>query len=64
MTKACKSPVAGPSEIARAIVTKSVVERLPDYQLIANTPAEFATFLRKDAKLTARIIAQSGAKAD
>ena len=27
------------------------------------TPAEFATFLRKDAELTARIIAQSGAKA-
>ena len=52
------------AEIARAITTRSVVERLPDYQLIANTPAEFAQFLRKDAALTARIIAQSGAKAD
>ena len=52
------------AEIARAIVTKSVVERLPDYQLIANTPKEFAVFLKKDAELTARIIAQSGAKAD
>ena len=52
------------AEVARAIATKAVVDRLPDYQLIANTPAEFATFLRKDAELTARIIAQSGAKAD
>jgi len=52
------------TEIARAIVTKAVVDRLPDYQLIANTPAQFMDFLRKDAELTARIIAQSGAKAD
>ena len=52
------------AEIARAITTRAVIDRLPDYQLIANTPAEFAVFLRKDAELTARIIAQSGAKAD
>jgi tripartite-type tricarboxylate transporter receptor subunit TctC len=52
------------AEIARAIATKPVAERLSDYQLIANTPAEFAGFLRKDAEVTARVIAQSGAKAD
>ena len=52
------------AEVARAITTKAVVDRLPDYLLIANTPAEFAAFLRKDAELAARIIAQSGAKSD
>ncbi len=52
------------AEVARAITTKAVVDRLPDFLLIANTPAEFAAFLRKDAELAARIIAQSGAKAD
>jgi len=52
------------AEIARAIKTKAFIERLPDYELIANTPAEFAQFLRKDIEQTARVVAQSGAKAD
>ena len=52
------------AEIKRGVATKAVTERLPDYQLIAGTPAEFATFLKKDAEVTARVIAQSGAKAD
>lgn len=48
------------TEVARAIATRTVAERLPDYELIANTPAEFAAFLRKDAEMTARVIARSG----
>lgn len=51
-------------EIARAIATKTVADRLPDYELIANTPAEFAVFLRKDAEMSARVIARSGATPD
>ena len=30
------------SETARAIATKAVMDRLPDFELIANTPAAFA----------------------
>jgi hypothetical protein len=41
-----------------------VADRLPDYDLIANTPAEFAAFLRRDAEMTARVIARSGATPD
>ncbi|MBI3052967.1 MAG: tripartite tricarboxylate transporter substrate binding protein [Betaproteobacteria bacterium] len=52
------------AEIARGIATKAVMDRLPDYDLIANTPAEFGVFLRKDAEMTARVIARSGATAD
>jgi tripartite-type tricarboxylate transporter receptor subunit TctC len=52
------------AEIARAITTKAVTDRLPDYELIANTPAEFGAFLRKDSEMTARVIARSGAKSD
>lgn len=52
------------AEVARAITTREFIERLPDYQLVANTPAEFAAFLRKDAEMVARVIAQSGATAD
>ncbi len=52
------------AEIARGIATKAVAERLPDYELIANTPAEFGAFLRKDAEMTARVIARSGATSD
>ena len=52
------------AEIARGIATKAVMDRLPDYELIANTPAEFGVFLRKDAEMTARVIARSGATAD
>ena len=52
------------AEIARGIATKAVADRLPDYELIANTPAEFGVFLRKDAEMTARVIARSGATAD
>ena len=52
------------AEVARGIATKSVADRLPDYELIANTPAEFASFLRKDAEMTARVIARSGATPD
>ena len=52
------------AEIARGIGTKAVMDRLPDYDLIANTPAEFGVFLRKDAEMTARVIARSGATAD
>ena len=66
------APVGTPSaiinflhaEIARGIKTKAVAERLPDYDLIANTPAAFAAFLRKDAEMTARVIARSGATSD
>jgi len=52
------------TEIARGIATKAVMDRLPDYDLIANTPAEFGVFLREDAEMTARVIARSGATAD
>ena len=52
------------AEIARGIATKAVMDRLPDYELIANTPAEFGVFLRKDAEMTAGVIARSGATAD
>jgi len=52
------------AEIARGIATKAVMDRLPDYDLIANTPAEFGVFLRKDAEMTARVIARSGATSD
>lgn len=49
-------------EIAAATRTKAFADALPDYQLIGNSPAEFADFLRKDAEVASRIIAQSGAK--
>jgi tripartite-type tricarboxylate transporter receptor subunit TctC len=52
------------AEIARGIATQAVADRLPDYELIANTPAEFGAFLRKDAEMTARVIARSGATPD
>jgi tripartite-type tricarboxylate transporter receptor subunit TctC len=51
-------------EIAAATKTKAFADALPDYELIGNTPAAFAEFLRKDAEVSARIIAQSGAKAN
>jgi tripartite-type tricarboxylate transporter receptor subunit TctC len=51
-------------EVAAATKTKAFSDALPDYQLIGNTPAAFAEFLRKDAEVSARIIAQSGAKAN
>ena len=49
-------------EIAAATKTKAFVDALPDYQMIGNSPSEFAEFLRKDAAVAAQIIAQSGAK--
>jgi tripartite-type tricarboxylate transporter receptor subunit TctC len=49
-------------EIGAATKTRKFAEAVPDYELIGNTPAAFAEFLRKDAALTARIIAQSGVK--
>ncbi len=52
------------AEVARGIATKAVAERLPDYDLIASTPAAFGDFLRKDAEMTARVIARSGATPD
>lgn len=52
------------AEVARGIATKAVADRLPDFDLIANTPAEFDKFLRKDAEMTARVIARSGATPD
>jgi tripartite-type tricarboxylate transporter receptor subunit TctC len=52
------------NEIAAATKTKTFADALPDYELIGNTPAEFAAFLHKDAEVSARIIAQSGAKAN
>jgi tripartite-type tricarboxylate transporter receptor subunit TctC len=51
-------------EIGAATKTKKFADALPDYELIGNTPAAFVEFLRKDAELSARIIAQSGAKAN
>ena len=51
-------------EIAAATKSKKFTEVLPDYEMIGNTPAEFSAFLRKDAELSKRIIAQSGAKAN
>jgi len=51
-------------EIAVATKSKTFADALPDYVLIGNTPAEFAEFLRKDAEVSTRIIAQSGAKAN
>lgn len=52
------------AETARAITSKAVIDRLPDYDLIANTPAAFGAFLRKDAEMTAKVIARSGATSD
>ena len=51
-------------EIAAATKSRKFAEAVPDYELIGNTPAEFNAFLRKDAEITARIIRQSGAKAN
>jgi tripartite-type tricarboxylate transporter receptor subunit TctC len=51
-------------EIGVAVKTRAFVDALPDYMLIGNTPAAFTEFLRKDAEVSARIIAQSGAKAN
>ena len=51
-------------EIADATKTKAFADALPDYELIGGTPAEFAAFLKKDAEVSMRIIAQSGAKAN
>ena len=51
-------------EIGAATKSKKFADALPDYELIGNTPAAFIEFLRKDAELSARIIAQSGAKAN
>jgi tripartite-type tricarboxylate transporter receptor subunit TctC len=50
-------------EISAATKSKKFADVLPDYELIGNTPAAFAEFIRKDAEVTARILAQSGAKA-
>ena len=50
-------------EIAAATKTKAFADALPDYELIGGTPSEFGRFLKKDADISARIIAQSGAKA-
>jgi len=50
------------AEIAAATKTKALADALPDYELIGNTPEAFADFIRKDAEMSARIIAQSGAK--
>ena len=49
-------------EIAAATKTRAFADALPDYQMIGNSPAEFTEFLRKDAEVAAKIIAQSGAK--
>ena len=49
-------------EIAAATKTKVFADALPDYHMIGNSPSEFAEFLRKDAEVAAKIIAQSGAK--
>ena len=51
-------------EVAAATKTKAFMDALPDYEMIGNTPAAFAQFLKKDAEMSARIIAQSGAKAN
>jgi tripartite-type tricarboxylate transporter receptor subunit TctC len=51
-------------EISAATKTKAFADAAPDYELIGNTPAEFAKFLRKDAEVSERIIAQAGAKAN
>ena len=52
------------TEIKNALAAPAVSTRLSDYRLIGNTPAEFAAFLQKDDEVTARLITQSGAKAD
>jgi hypothetical protein len=49
-------------EFGSATKTKKFLDALPDYEMIGNTPAEFAAFLRKDAEMSTRIIAQAGAK--
>jgi len=49
-------------EIGAATKTRKFADALPDYELIGNTPADFAAFLRKDAEVSTRIIAQAGAK--
>ena len=51
-------------EAAAATRTRAFADALPDYELIGNTPVAFMEFLRKDAEVSARIIAQSGAKAN
>ena len=50
------------NEIATATKTKAFTDLLPDYEMIGNTPAAFAAFLRKDAEMSTRLIAQAGAK--
>jgi hypothetical protein len=49
-------------EIAAAPKSKAFMQVLPDYELIGNTPAEFAKFLRRDAEVSAKIIAQAGVR--
>jgi tripartite-type tricarboxylate transporter receptor subunit TctC len=51
-------------EIATATKTKAFTDLLPDYEMIGNTPAAFTAFLRKDAEMSTRLIAQAGAKAN
>jgi len=45
-----------------AVTARAFADALPDYQMIGNAPSEFGEFLRKDAEVAARIIAQSGVK--
>ena len=51
-------------EIARAVKTRTFADRLPEYELVGDPPAEFSEFLRKGAAISMKIIAESGAKAD
>jgi tripartite-type tricarboxylate transporter receptor subunit TctC len=51
-------------EISAATKTKAFTDALPDYEMIGDTPAAFAAFLRKDAEMSTRLIAQTGAKAN
>jgi tripartite-type tricarboxylate transporter receptor subunit TctC len=52
------------SEVVRALGIKAVTDKMTDFELIGNTPAEFSAFLKKDAAISAKLIQQSGATAD
>ena len=55
-------PGGGTDILARALGQHLVVALKQN--VIVDTPKEFGVFLRKDAEMTARVIARSGATAD
>jgi tripartite-type tricarboxylate transporter receptor subunit TctC len=52
------------TEIAKAARRPEVQERLPEYQLVASTPQEFAAFIKADIAKAGKIVRESGATID